>query len=258
MKIKKVISVGMMISFLGTSCSAWAERNWTGVYAGVNTGYAMMNGNTVITPLDATSKSDFGIQGLAINASGPILGGQLGYNYQLRNFVLGFEVDFDGFGASGSRQSTPVSQLPTPNPDLDGFMASESLKSLASIRGRAGFLMGPGMLYATSGIGWADVNVNALLSPDTAPDVYVNSTTAAFSTIRQGFVVGGGYEWPFANNWSLRSEYLYYYFGGDSSINVNQPVCDAGTCSEKVTISRFSVNSLRVAINYRFDFAPAK
>src|SRR6266446_6906065 len=65
-------------------------------------------------------------------------GGQIGYNYQMNNFVLGIEGD----GAWAD-----ISQ------SFDG--ANFKFDALASLRGRLGVAFGNALLYGTAGGGWA-------------------------------------------------------------------------------------------------------
>ena len=66
--------------------------SWMGFYIGGNLGAAWgtRHVNDTFTGLDFSRSSD----GVFIG------GGQIGYNWQMNNFVLGIEWDFDGAGSS--------------------------------------------------------------------------------------------------------------------------------------------------------------
>src|SRR5258705_5599188 len=71
-----------------TPAYAFAPFSWTGFYIGGNIGGAWGRGNVT----DSLLGLNFG----DVNNNGAfIAGGQLGFNYQFSNFVLGFEGDFD-------------------------------------------------------------------------------------------------------------------------------------------------------------------
>ena len=92
---------------------------------------------------------------------------------------------------------------------------NEKQNWLASIRGRIGYTWGPGLIYITGGAAWTSIQADGgatLFSGET--------NTFTLSTTRGGYVLGAGYEWMFAPNWSVRGEYLYYGFQG----NLNGPV----------------------------------
>ena len=73
-----------------------APYTWTGWYIGVNAGYGVgqRQGEFALGPAFET-----------FNAvpSGAFGGGQLGFNYQIMNFVLGAETDLQGAGISDTR-----------------------------------------------------------------------------------------------------------------------------------------------------------
>src|SRR5260370_30811319 len=69
--------------------------SWTGFYLGANLGGAWGQRNLTDTLL-GLSLSNLNDKGAFIG------GGQLGFNYQLGNFVLGVEGDFDGVANTNS------------------------------------------------------------------------------------------------------------------------------------------------------------
>src|SRR5262249_48399371 len=69
--------------------------SWTGFYIGLNLGRAWSQRNRP-DPLLGLSLSNVNDRGAFIG------GGQLGYNYQFGNFVLGVEADFDGVASTNS------------------------------------------------------------------------------------------------------------------------------------------------------------
>jgi outer membrane immunogenic protein len=70
------------------------------------------------------------------------------------------------------------------------------------------------------------------------------------SETRTGWTVGGGVEWAFWNNWSVKGEYNYYDFG-TSSVTLIGTFAGVPIAVPGVEIrQRISVGKL--GINYRF------
>jgi outer membrane immunogenic protein len=160
--------------------------NWQGLYFGANAGYGWGNDNA------ASYNGDFGGNG-NLNPSGWMGGGQIGYNAQFNWLVLGLEADLQGADISDSTalDSGGFTSVKT---DIDWF---------STLRGRIGYAAGPTLIYFTGGWAFADL------------DQSVSSPTASISKdeIASGYTVGGGLEWQFAPNWSLKTEYLYVDLG---------------------------------------------
>jgi outer membrane immunogenic protein len=84
-----------------------------------------------------------------------------------------------------------------------------------------------------------------------------NSGTSAVSDDdnRSGWTVGGGLEWMFAPNWSLKVEYLYYDLG---TVSVDQTVATYNgegirvSCTDIHSEAHYHGNILRVGLNYQF------
>jgi hypothetical protein len=85
--------------------------NWTGCYAGANIGGIREHGNTPITLVDPTGIATAAFttgriaSGFSYDRNGVLGGGQFGCNWQVTNWVVGIETDFDGSGLSGGGTS---------------------------------------------------------------------------------------------------------------------------------------------------------
>jgi outer membrane immunogenic protein len=111
-------------------------------------------------------------------------GGFIGYNRQYGSFVVGFEGDVQGLGVD---KRGPLGVLRIQQ-DL-----------LASINGRAGIAFDRVLVYAIGGVAFSDTK-------------FWNGTTS-WSDSNVGFDIGGGLEYAFLPNWTVRAEYRYYDFG---------------------------------------------
>ncbi len=154
--------------------------SWTGVYAGLNAGYDFGN----------TSNSAKGVIG---SVRGGSLGGTVGYNQQIQNFVIGAEGDLAAANVQGSTGSN-----------------SAKVNSIGTLRARAGFAADRALVYATGGYAGGQTKV----------------TTGADSGSKwlNGYAIGGGLEYAFTNNISAKAEYLYTdlqpkNYGGLTGIN---------------------------------------
>jgi outer membrane immunogenic protein len=139
--------------------------NWTGPYAGLNLGYEW--GKVTNTNLEPS-----GIAG----------GGQLGYNWQTGQFVLGVETDIQASAADDTFAPYKFS-----NPWF------------GTLRGRAGFAINNILLYGTFGLAYGELKGEFF-------GVEEDKTLV-------GWTGGAGMEVGFAPNWSAKVEYLYMDLG---------------------------------------------
>ena len=68
-----------------------------------------------------------------------------------------------------------------------------------------------------------------------------------------GWVVGAGYEWMIAPNWSLRGEYLYYGFTGNNNNN-GALVFPATGLAVTGTSGKLNTSVARIGLDYKFDW----
>ena len=224
--------------------------SWTGFYVGLNAGGGFGRTGASETGLPDTGALAIvasGDYGLNHDLTGGFGGVQAGYNWQVQNWVWGFEADIQGADISGRGTLTGgvVAQrnggASTP---LNFVTASEKIDYFGTARLRAGFLATPALLlYGTGGLAWADVKTNGQFHFNTVPVDYF----ASGSRIQAGWTAGAGAEYKLASNWSIKGEYLYYDLGHTSDVS-NSPIPPFQ--------SRFDYNirgSLgRVGFNYQF------
>ena len=122
------------------------------------------------------------------SGDGFVVGGQIGYNWQLNYWVLGLEAD--GSFVDNSDEG------------LDGFSEQNFL---ASIRGRVGFAVDRFLIYGTGGAAWTGFDV------DFVTDGLVDDEVTFF-----GWVAGGGIEYAITDNVTFGVEYLHYEFDDEA------------------------------------------
>jgi outer membrane immunogenic protein len=150
-----------------------------------------------------------------LNASGDFGGAQIGYNYQSGNFVFGVEAD-------GSFANIVTNGVTDPVFGVPGSVGYRD-DGLASLRGRFGYAMNGLLFYGTAGGGWIHGRATTLYAAPGNPEL-VGVTEQNW---RGGWAAGGGVEWGFLPNWSVKVEYMHFgvgsttYFGAFNTGNIN-------------------------------------
>jgi outer membrane immunogenic protein len=175
--------------------------NWTGFYVGINGGGGW--GNSSFSAPFATD---------SFRTSGGLVGGTIGYNYQMGQAVLGIEGDVDWSNIRGSA--------------LCGGTTCETRNNwLSTARLRAGYAVDRFMPYVTGGAAFGNIKSSIAGVGET------NSTKA-------GWTLGGGVEAAIAGPWTAKAEYLYVDLGrGGNVLGAD---------------SSFKSHVVRVGLNYRF------
>jgi outer membrane immunogenic protein len=232
--MKKLAVIAAAIAALGFVTSAYAADmpvkayrgpmappviawNWTGFYIGINGGGGWAR--TVHTDTAGTTTGGF-------NQSGGLVGGTVGYNWQMTNWVLGIEADWDWANINGT--------ITSPVCTLDGsttcFM---NMSSFGTGRARLGYAWDRWLVYATGGAAWAHLRAGQ--------GSCAGPLTNCGSRDQLGWTVGGGVEVYVMPKWSIKAEYLYADFGNQAYYTPVIPV----SATEKVNI-------VRAGLNYHF------
>ena len=218
--------------------------SWAGFYAGVNAGYSFGHDSyTNIQPgLDSGTTS--------ITApTGAVLGGQLGYNWQLGNVVLGLEGDAQWTGQDGFGCATALCAV-NEVPESDARLVEHRLKWFSTLRGRLGWAHEGWLFYVTGGGAWGGVRETDSVIIDFIPGSAVHDATLT------GWAGGLGAEVRLWRNWTAKFEYLHLDLGGMTNnshlVGQSGPV---GFDVTETTTSRVTDNIIRIGINYQL--APA-
>jgi outer membrane immunogenic protein len=176
--------------------------NWTGAYVGINGGGGWGRSDTS-APFASGS----------FNTSGAVLGGTLGYNYQVGQTVFGLEGDVDWSNVRGSTTCGA------------GFSCETKNSWLATARGRVGYAFDRVMPYVTGGLAVGDIKSSV---------AGIGSSTQT----KAGWTLGGGVEAAIAGPWTAKVEYLYADLGRGSSMLGSD--------------TKFNTSLVRAGVNYRF------
>jgi outer membrane immunogenic protein len=274
MKTYALLSAGLL--FAGSAYAAnlplppaaapAATPNWDGVYIGGNGGgvwgdtttnltlwtnsIATLGGPALNNPIESelvgTSNNRF-------HNSGSMFGGQFGYMTHTTLtlpltppgalILAGWELGFDAMHLRGSvlRTATSVAAPPL------AFSFNESVNSnwMFTAMERGGILLGDWYPYLTAGFAAAQLNYT-----NTYLDNNGLTGAASLKNIALGGGIGGGIEWRWNRNWSVRGQYVYYLFDGlfDGNSTVLGP---AGTFAIFHHQAYFREGVAQGAINYR-------
>jgi outer membrane immunogenic protein len=234
--------------------------SWEGLYIGGNVGWLGIKGVSLSgTPADSATLALLGPCSAAgacpttfgsANANSVIGGGQFGFNWLIRNWVVGLEADVQGASATAS------SSLNMHVAPFAQYSAIQSIKEneFGTIRGRAGMLVTPTFLaYATGGFAWAQTQEAMTFG---FPSLSETASLGRGSTAVGG-TVGAGLQWALGDKWSVAGEYLYARLSATSLVFQTAPLgagcTPSGTpsCQLNVSQSSFSDNVVRLKINYK-------
>jgi outer membrane immunogenic protein len=258
--MRKVLGlVGATLLFAGSALAADLGRppaykappmapaaSWTGCYVGATAGGDWGTSNVSW----AANPAGFGAAAAAaidiptaqtINSGGFTGGGELGCSYQFNPWlVVGVEGDFEYTGLSASN-SGAVNFRGTANPFTESF----SSNWLSTVRGRVGVANGPLLVFVTGGVAFANPTFTDAISFPASGTT--NAASSSGGTIT-GWTAGGGVEWFFMPQWSLKAEYLHVDFGTTTFTSVN-PLFALATIDHSHT---FTEDIGRVGVNFHF------
>jgi outer membrane immunogenic protein len=244
--MKKALLVGVSLVAMGTAPAFAADLparaytkapemmmpalyDWSGFYIGLNGGGASSHECYTINS----------VAGVAVvpnsegchNATGGLLGGQVGYRWQMTSWVFGFEAQGDWADLRGSNSSLTA---------IIPYTNQTKVDAIGLFTGQIGYAWNNVLWYAKGG---AAVTDNKYSSFFTATNVQFN----AASDTRWGGAVGTGIEFSFAPNWSVAFEYDHLFMGNP---NITFPTStNAVTRSDSI---KQDVDMGTVRINYRF------
>jgi outer membrane immunogenic protein len=212
--------------------------SWAGFYAGINGGYGFGDSTFVASGPAAPLLPLLDLPtSLAVSPDGYVVGGQFGYNWQWGRWVFGPEVDFDYAAIEGNATATGVVALVAVVTTT--VTAEQRIEWFGTARARLGYLiMEPLLVYATGGLAFGRVTLDSAVNSSAG-----FATTASAAQWNFGYTFGGGLEYAFLRNWTVKGEYLYYDIGD----------LDANYGAIPLTLTaEYKGHLVRGGINYRF------
>ncbi len=248
---------------------------WTGLYGGVNIGYAFGASSQETGGLSYVSAGALGVAPFGSawttgqNLQGVVGGGQLGYNYQFNPWlVLGAEADIQAADI-GSHGNAAIGIADAIGPHLQSVNSTKKVDWFGTVRGRVGLTL-PSMpnlmVYGTGGFAYGQVVHNAGFADNyTFPGAALIGGGALghgyYDDTRVGWAAGGGLEWSpsMFPAWSLKAEYLYVDLGNTRAnsvpLNGGAPAFLFGAppvfVATQNSPTRF--HTVRAGVNWHFD-----
>jgi outer membrane immunogenic protein len=128
---------------------------------------------------------------------------------------------------------------------------SQRIDWFGTLRGRLGWTPTPPLLiYATGGLAYGQVKTNVSFTGFDSDSGLSAASAVTKNDTRAGWTVGGGAEWMFASQWSIKAEYLFYDLGTQS---IDQTV--ALSCCDFTAIhsdAHYRGSIVRGGVNFHF------
>jgi outer membrane immunogenic protein len=207
-----------------------AVNDWSGFYVGLNGGGASSHECWDLTSNNGVALANTPREGCH-NATGGLVGGQIGYRWQSGNWVFGVEAQGDWANLTGSSASLTA---------IIPFNNQTKTDAIGLFTGQVGYAWNNVLWYVKGGVAVTD---NKYSNAFTATGIQFN----AASDTRWGGTVGTGIEFGFAPNWSVAVEYDHLFMGRP---NITFPPTNIAV-GRADNISQ-GVDMGTVRVNYRF------
>jgi outer membrane immunogenic protein len=170
--------------------------DWSGFYIGINGGGGSIHDCYTVTsvagvPVIPNSEG-------CHDATGGLVGGQLGYRWQVTNWVFGVEGQGDWADLKGSNSSRTA---------IIPYTNQTKIDAIGLFTGQVGYAFNNVLWYVKGG---GAVTDNKYSSFTTTGTVFNQASES-----RWGGTVGTGVEVGFAPNWSVGVEYDHLFMGSD-------------------------------------------
>ncbi len=205
---------------------------WTGFYTGLHVGYGF--GDVSLNELNEDDPV------YHLDLAGVILGGQLGYNYQIGMIVLGVEGEFSWTDFDDRDDITQ----PQDEESKNGYVESDYRATLA---GRIGLSLGNNRFLPYFKAGGAFMSFDyAVIDRE-----FESGDTEEWHADKDQLVpmIGAGIEYAINCQWSVKVEYKHYFLENNDvkSLESDGEEIDARTYRVKNDL-----DSVEVGLNYRF------
>jgi outer membrane immunogenic protein len=197
--------------------------SWTGVYIGGQVGGGWSNFSAIDPTAPAAGST-------SVQGNGFLGGGQLGFNYQIANVVLGAEGTYSWAGIKIS-DGGPFGGGP-------GLTVVDKNDYVATAAGRVGYAFDRVLIFSKGGAAWTRDKLDA-------NDGLGGTASGSFN--RTGWMVGAGVEYAFVQNWSIKLEYDFLRFG-----QINEQPITTGGLSASPALVRLDMQTATVGLDYHF------
>jgi outer membrane immunogenic protein len=232
--------------------------DWTGFYAGINSGVAVGDADVDATVPWVGAPGDWFVScfscARAINVVGKRTiedvgytgGGQLGFDYQVGMLVAGLETDFQYFHLKDTdRLDQPYPPYAPAGAHIENVLDTDWLYTA---RGKLGVAMDRLLIFGSGGLALTDLSDHFRFNDD-----FGGIEKGSINSTKLGWAAGGGLEFALMDNVSVRAEYLHVDFGKESQ---RENTFHNPTGPYPLTRMKHSIDLDaeigRVALNYRF------
>jgi outer membrane immunogenic protein len=173
-------------------------------------------------------------------------GGQIGYNYAFNSLVAGIEADFSGFDIRANK--IPASSKADWGSDT---RISVEMNWLSTVRGRLGVTLDRWLIYGTGGAAFSDGEYR---NHDFCSKVPLcgGGLIDAIGDMDTGWTAGGGAEFAWRPNWTVKAEYLFVSFDGQDYPGTAHYLPPRGPQNFRFSASSTEFNIVRIGLNYKF------
>jgi outer membrane immunogenic protein len=194
--------------------------SWTGCYVGANAAYGW----------GVDSLSSGGISEGEPRFNGWLAGGQAGCDSQFSSLVIGIQGMYDFADLAGN----------TINPANPASTSSSKFDRLATATLRLGYAFDRSLFFAGGGLAWVRGQRSI---------VGAGFTQFTDFNTKRGAVIGAGWEYVFAPNWSMKIEWNHFFFDTIDESIVQQPGGAVFVNNDKIK----NMDTIMLGVNYRFN-----
>ena len=227
--------------------------SWLGTYVGINGGYGWGRSQDVVDTETVNTLFSAAASFGPLKTTGGFGGIQAGANfYEAGGLIFGIEADVQRGEIKGTSSATVNGFLPG---GLNATVnSSNRVDWFGTVRPRIGFAWDRALFYATGGLAWGKVHHYY-----TFADNFGFYASDQKHTARVGYAAGGGIEYAFTPNLSLKAEYQYINLGTQ---HYKAPLLfgpgAVATVFSETTRLRTDFQTVRLGLNYRWpEAAPA-
>jgi outer membrane immunogenic protein len=172
--------------------------SWTGLYLGIHGGAGF--GTKSFDYRDVTPAAPFLWQS-SFPVNGGLVGGQIGFNWQVNNWLLGIEAEGSWADLEGHSLC---------NTTIFFLNCASKTDALATATARLGFVMDRGLIFFKGG--YAAAHDQLSISSVSLPPI-VSNFNSSLTDWRSGWTLGMGLEYMVLPGWSAKVEYDFMDFG---------------------------------------------
>ncbi len=225
---------------------------WTGFYVGINGGLGWQQSRF-------TNNNDAGYEGYYFGANtttwdnvNGLVGGQVGFNYQWRDLVVGIEADAD-YSGNSINKTRVYQDYSDETAENWGWRDTARIDFQGSVRGRFGIslLDNKALVYVTGGAAFVHGEWNDLSFYYQSDESYSYDTNWRGDDWRWGLIGGAGIEYKLNCHWSIKAEGLYTWLA-ENQVNTSSVGSSISSVNAPFTFAD-ELYSFRFGLNYSFS-----